>query len=58
MIILTELFVTVWIAITVLGNQGYFLDSQSESGQAESWNLHELQPIAIPVRDDRHFSRN
>lgn len=58
MIILTAIFVTVWLTVTVLGNQGYFLDSQSESSQAQSWNLHELQPIAVPVRDDRRFSRN
>ncbi|MCY7276065.1 MAG: hypothetical protein LH702_20575 [Phormidesmis sp. CAN_BIN44] len=58
MIILTALFVTAWVAITVLGNQGHFLDDQSGSRQAQSWNSQELQPIAIPVKDDRRFPRH
>ena len=58
MIILAALFVTAWVAITVLGNQDYFLDDQSGSRQAQSWNSQELQMIAIRVEDDRRFSRN
>jgi len=58
MIILAALFVTAWVAITVLGNQDYFLDDQSGSRQAQSWNSQELQPIAISVRGDSRFPRN
>ena len=58
MIILAALFVAAWVAITDLGNQDYFLDDQSGSRQAQSWNSQELQPIAIRVKDDRRFSRN
>ncbi|MCY7276061.1 MAG: hypothetical protein LH702_20555 [Phormidesmis sp. CAN_BIN44] len=58
MIILAALIVTAWVTITVLGNQGYYLGDQSGSRQAQSWNSQELQPIAIPVKDDRRFSRN
>lgn len=56
MIILTALFVATWIAITVLGNQGYLSSNQSESDQG--WNSIEPQMIAIPVRADRRFPRN
>ncbi len=57
MIILTALFVAAWVAIVVLRNQGYSLDNL-ESHQSQDWNSHELQPIAIPVRDNTRFPRN
>lgn len=57
MFTLTALFIASWIAIALLGSQGYSLDETSKPGQAQSWNSPALQPIAIPVTPDQRFAK-
>ncbi len=58
MIVLTALFIASWVAIVVLGNQGYSLDALRQFSPLHSWDSSEVQPIAIPVTDDRRSARH